>query len=438
MTKIQKKGSPPPTNKVNSSNLSKLEALENYLKKRFITKQCELTGFIYYKFAENPEMDWKILARVETMLYEVRKNVKYNTSRGLSGDYCKQYLLELLFSDAFSFVFNPIKAYFEALEWTKKTTCPFVKFVDLLDLEEDNPTERLFVINSIKKWAISAVRSVYEPGYVNKQIFILRSTGENKGKTSFLANLVPKALENNYTLFTSIEGRDKDATIALATNFMGLFEEINDMLSTKPNRSNFKAFVSYPFINVRRPYGRHAERSPRLASFVGTCNDFEFLGDSVGLSRFIIINTKALKNQHYKEDNPSYLGPLAEDFDMNEFWAKAYFLYKSGETGAFSAEEMRTIMARNQMHKFVNPAEAVLLNNFKQSSRDCGEFLTTTAILKELQSDESFAPISSQKMGRILNSAGFVKSKKSVNGASIYGYWVERIMHVPPPQVTDF
>ena len=415
------------TNIAKTEENSKLRALKKYLKDRFELRQCELTGYLYTKERKKKDAEWKQHERIQTLLDDVRENVTYQTYRGLGSNYSKEYVEDVLLSENVSPLYHPIKNYFEALEAPNSLDKVFDEIMDYLVLEDDTKEERKFVKNAIKKWAVGAVRSIYDDDYVPKQMLLMRSLDESVGKSSFFNSLTPKELRRFRCSFKDFSITSKDALINLSCNFIGHFEEIDQLFTYKPNRINFKSFATEQSVNVRRPYGRANVYRDRITSFVGTCNNYEFMSKNVGKSRFIVINVEALINKKYIKEKGLIGQTPAENFDANKLWASAYKLYKQGYDSYFTLAEEKDIYDRNAQHEFADPLSELLLDNFEHSLSGEGEFMSTTEIQKVLQEIDQNMYITPAVMGQKLTSNGFKKRQKKVGNRNKKGYFVKKI-----------
>ena len=414
--------------KVNkTAEYSKLEALNKYLNKHYQTRRCAITGHLYIKNTTPPSSNWQRLENTNTLLHRVRRNVAYETSRGLSSCYGIEFLEQLLASEDFSPTFNPLHDYFASLKAPSDPQEAFNAFMRCLVLSNETAEEVAYVKAAVTKWAVSAVRSVFEPRFTPKQILLLRSTEETIGKTSFINRLVPPCLAEYTAALGDISPTNKDAQLQLTNKFIIQLDEIDLFLKSPTNRQMFKSYVTTEAINIRLPYARHDTYKPRIASFIGTCNEYEFLGGSVGTSRFMVINLDNFVNNKYIKSNKLTGLTPAEEFDVDAFWGSAYALYKHGYDSQLNNEELEQLKQRNQMHQFACPVTELLMSHFKPSNKADGEFLSSSDIIKELQQVDTFIPITPVKMGLKLNKNGFKKTAVKRNGITRYGYFVKRL-----------
>ena len=194
----------------------------------------------------------------------------------------------------------------------------------------------------LKKWLARALRQVFEPERFNKQMLVLVSSGQTPGKTTLLRWLIPTALAGHYCDNPDIA--DKDARIAIARSLLVSFDEVAVLLR---NRHAFKALISAGANTVRLPYTASPTRLERLASFVATSNEYDFIHDETGSVRYLCFEVVSI--------NHSYTNAV----DINKLWAQAYALYKSNAPIDLTAEELRENALAN--HTFTTQPEAAEL-----------------------------------------------------------------------------
>ena len=404
---------------------SKLNALETYLngKYEFV---YDYVGNIVLQRKKGEDKYTQV--HLNTLLHEVRKNVRYFTHRGPSGDFSDSFLKQLISSRLFSPEFNPIRNFLERLPESNNSD-PFKDLAKLLVLEDENEEELAFTVNAFKKWFVGVVKSVYEDNYVPKQMLVLRSTQENIGKSSLLNSFLPAPLRRYGAFNPPLKNANKDSSLKLVNCFIVFFDEIDLFLDNKDNRQSFKAFASQPFVNVRPAYAADTEFRPRIASFLGTCNGLEFTSKSSGKSRFIVLsvrniwNKKALKKAGLPIKNP------AELFDVNNLWSEAYRLYKNGYNPRYDDNEMEDIIERNTKHMISCEVTDLVLKSLKigNETSSASEFLMTSEIKYYLNSRNTAAIFSLKKLGQVLNELGYKKVAQKINGNTVRGWWVEKI-----------
>lgn len=179
--------------------------------------------------------------------------------------------LEILIKSHLIEKYNPIAEYFENLpQWGDENhigkLAGFVKTND----------DEAFCYH-LEKWLTRTVLCALKKDYINKQCFVLASTRQNTGKTTFLRFLIPEALKNYYSENVTV---DKDGIIAICKNFILNADELSVL--SKSDVNSLKSFISMNGAKVRAPYGRKPENLQRICSFTASTNRTDFLTDETG------------------------------------------------------------------------------------------------------------------------------------------------------------
>jgi hypothetical protein len=295
--------------------------------------------------------------------------------------------------------YNPVTTYFEKLpKWDKEDHIGNLAS----HLHAEHPTQ-LHV--QFKKWLIRCVRCAMEPGYYNKQAFILVHSQQNSGKTTFCRFLCPPALSNYIAENIS---DDKDSRIALVKNFLINLDELSSLARHEIN--SLKALFSKDCINERLPYDRKNSIIPRIANFIGSTNMAEFLADETGSVRWLCFEIHKI-DWRYKQT-----------IDINKVWAQAYELYKSGFAADMDPKEIAENENRNAKFQ-QRSTEAELIPQHLQPSTHSdplATFMTASDVLVYLT---IHTPLKLNKImiGRAMPMCGFLRTKDSTSDR--YGYY---------------
>lgn len=312
-------------------------------------------------------------------------------------------LVAILKSD-FTPEFNPVKNYFDTLlPWNKAqpdyiaNLCSFIKPKD--------PEQFLL---HFKKWMVRTVKCALVPDYFNKQAFIFVSPKQNDGKSTLCRFLCPPAL-NDY--IAEDITNDKDARILLCRNFLINLDEL--AVLSKQEINSLKAFFSKTQINERLPYDRTNSIIPRIASFIGSTNQDEFLADETGSVRWLCFYIDRIDWAYKKQ------------IDINRVWAQALYLMNDAD---FECELTRDDIVQNEQRnrdfqilsverELISKAFAIPKENRLQSV-----FLTATEIMQHIIATEIIPArgLSKIAIGRAMKQEGYEREKQ----LGVYGYAV--------------
>jgi len=312
---------------------------------------------------------------------------KINVSPQVFKTYLKAYFVERI---------NPIAEYFESLPtWNGENHIK--KYASYINTDDNE----LFY-KHLLKWAVRAVKTVYNKESINKHVLVLEG-GQSFGKSYYLNFLCPKGLLKY--LYTNI-GVGKDERIKLAKAFIINIEELDVM--GKYDINAIKALISQVSINERLPYGDKSTLLYRICSFLASTNRAEFLCDDTGSVRWIIFSVLEKIDFSY-----------SKDFNIDDFWSQAYHIFKNEKDfkSDLTLEEMRINEVRNERFT-IQTVENEFVLKYYSISEDIEDFKTATEIVTELQ--VMGQKLNPQKIGSALKKYGFNRIKHAKR--QVYGY----------------
>ena len=210
---------------------------------------------------------------------------------------------------------------------------------------------------------------------------------QGNNKSTFCRQLLPEYLQWGYNDSLVISER-KQTLLAMSQFLLINLDEFNQ-ISPRIQEGFLKNIIQLARVKVKRPYGKHVEDFPRLASFIATTNEQAALADPSGNRRFISIELT---------------GPidLSQPIDYEGLYGQAVTLINRGETYWFNDQEVHEIMAHNRQYQMKSPAELYFHECFTLPDADTsGMWLTAASIYEHLR----------QRAGRGLQ----------VNGISAFG-----------------
>lgn len=312
---------------------------------------------------------------------------KINVSPQVFKTYLKAHFVERV---------NPLIEYFENLpSWNNENHIK--KYASYINTDDN----KLFY-NHLLKWAVRAVKTVYNKDSINKHVLVLEG-GQNFGKSFYLNFLCPPELLKY--LYTNI-GVGKDDRIKLAKAFIINIEELDVM--GKYDINAIKALISAPSVNERLPFGDKSTLLYRICSFLASTNRAEFLCDDTGSVRWIIFSVLQKLDFSY-----------SKEFNIDNFWAQAYHIFKNDKEfkSDLTVEEIRVNEVRNERFT-IQTVENEYVLKYYSISEDIQNFKTATEIVTELQ--VMGQKLNVQKIGSALKKYGFSRVKHSKR--QVYGY----------------
>ncbi len=369
---------------------NKFTITEEYLNKRYDIRYNVVSNKFEYK--EKQEEKYREMNENNMFIRLQKDNINISLN----------HLIALLKSD-FVKEYNVFKDYFENLpEWDEATDY-IQQLADYLICKTESEKERLS--RHFAKWLVRVVRNAIDDNYFNKQCFVLVSSKQNSGKSTFCRNLCPAKL-NDY-IVESI-GTDKDSQIAITENFLINLDELSQ--AEKAEINAFKSMFSKDKVKARLTYDKRPTVHARRASFIGSTDRWEFLTDENGSVRWLCFEIERI-NWNYKKE-----------VDIDMVWAQAYSLYKHGEFDYdLTPEEIKENDIINKRYQVSSPERDLIQRYFMPADKDKGEFMTATDIIEYI-SDYSSIKLSSVQIGKELKFLGYKRIQKRVNGYTVYGY----------------
>lgn len=202
--------------------------------------------------------------------------------------------------------FHPVRDYLESLQWdgTERIDSWLTSYAAV-------KPDSNYVRAVGKRWLISAVARVFEPGSKVDHTVIFEGP-QGAGKSRLI-----KILGGEFYSDDIADLQTKDAAMSLKGVWIAELSELDAM--TKADVTRIKSFISRATDHYRPPYGRHFVDSPRQCVFAGSINHANYLKDETGGRRFWPVACAG----------DLCLNSLEEDRD--QLWAEAVVRYRAGD-----------------------------------------------------------------------------------------------------------
>ncbi|MBQ7415276.1 MAG: DUF3874 domain-containing protein [Prevotella sp.] len=232
---------------------------------------------------------------------------------------------------------------------------------------------------------------------------LISSQGYNK--STFCRSLLPDELQWGYTDNLSLDEK-RPVLQAMSQMLLVNLDEFNQILP-RVQEGFLKNTIQLARVKAKRPYGKHVEDFPRLASFIATTNIADVLADPTGNRRFIGIELT---------------GPIDVSVRPNheQIYAQAQALIDQGEPYWFDDQETRLIMQHNRQFQLKSPAEQYFHEQFKVAEDEkTGMWMTAAAILSSLRETYGASLLKQTSLvafGRALSNMEGMRHHHSVDG----------------------
>lgn len=371
-----------------SQQKSIIELVEIFLATRGNFKYNVVTGYIEYwctECAESKVLDDYEINTIHADL--ARSGIKFPIDT-----------LKNLFKSSFAPKYYPFEEYFLNIpEWDQQTD-----YIQQLANTVKTTNDELWSLY-LKKWVVAMVACLLDETVTNHTMLVF-SGEQGLGKTSWFLKLIPEALKD-YVFSGSIDPNSKDTLIFISEKMLINIDELEILGRTQ--LGGLKQLITRDSVKIRRPYGLFSENMPRRASFVSSINHKEFLNDLTGNRRFLCVDAIKIDYRH--------------TVLMSGVYSQAYFLWKSGFQFWFDQSDIEMINKNNEQYRMKSIEEELLLAHFEPCKEvNATDKLSTTEILQLIfaENKSQFHNGSLQRLGKILTSYKFVKTKKA--GRQVY------------------
>jgi len=267
--------------------------------------------------------------------------------------------------------YHPIKAYLDGLKWDGYGHIDDLAtyFTDIHTKQPtpcgDEPVYKIF----FRRWIVGAVAKVLA---AKQNAMLVLDGAQGIGKSHFVRWLA-SGVPSRYFIEKAINPEDKDDDVRLINKWIWEVPELG-ATTKRADHEAIKHFISKMEVTVRKPYGHYDVHKPAMASMIGTINnEVGFLNDATGNRRFLVCTLENINKEY------------SQKIDVNQVWAEAVALYKSGgETEFLTQEETELQTCLNDTYMVDDPMMNGLLEKCNADPKDTRNFASTIAILEHL------------------------------------------------------
>ncbi len=392
--------------KVEGENLPQIVRVKDFIFRNYDIRFNEIQN--EYEIKAKNETNYKILNE-DSLMFEILSN-NYKIS--------EKHLRFILGSD-FVPKINAIRDYFEGLgTWQAQSkdggiTCEndyigqLCSYIKLKNEEEREQFEYHFRKHLIRCVACSLGLDF------NKQCFVIVSSIQNIGKSSFIRFLLPPKLGENFYSET-FRPESKDSMIDLSRLFILNIDELANL--SKHDIDLVKKHFSTDRINERLPFGRKNSYLKRIVNFFATTNNDEFLTDETGSVRWICFEIVAIDFNY------------SQNINIDDVWRQAYNLLNQGEAYQLTKEDIELNEKRNKKHQKTSVEYDLIVKHFAEDTeKKPHNFITSTEVYIYLTEKYPTIRIFPNNIGKALKIIASQKSFRRNGGESIKGYFLQNL-----------
>ena len=268
------------------------------------------------------------------------------------------------------------------------------------------PTKNPYWPDWFYTWFLGMVRqwqsSIYDR-YGN-QIAPLLISKQGWNKSTFIQSLLPPELQWGFT--NQLDVSEKRQTLQAMSQFLLINLDEFNQISPQLQQGFLKNVITLPCVKVKRPYGKHVEPFPRMASFIGATNQADVLTDPSGGRRFLGIELT---------------GPIDISHNINyeQIFAQALYALDHHDLYYFNDEQTLQILESNRQFQQLTPAEQYFNDCFEPAtSENDGKYLTSSAIFAHIKklAGSDLRLSSLNHFGRTLSNIPNLKRKRTTKG----------------------
>jgi predicted P-loop ATPase len=190
-------------------------------------------------------------------------------------------------------------------------------------------------------------------------------------KSTFIQSLLPPELQWGYT--NQLDVSEKRQTLQAMSQFLLINLDEFNQISPTLQQGFLKNIITLPSVKVKRPYGKHVEPFPRLASFIAATNQTDVLTDPSGGRRFLSVELS---------------GPIDVSHRPNheQLFAQALHALDHHEPHFFNEEQTQQIMESNRQYQLLTPVEQYFNDYFEVAKDESeGQYLMASAIFAHIK-----------------------------------------------------
>jgi len=298
--------------------------------------------------------------------------------------------------------YHPIRQYLESVSWDGNSR--IAGLVHTLGMSDPQPIHSRY----LECFFISAVARIMDPGCKVDTALVLQGP-QGARKSSFFEYLTP-----NRDWFSDAMGglENKDASMAVGHSWIIEWSELESV--RRSNSGAVKSFLSRRVEHYRPPYGREIVDIPRSCVIVGTTNEDQFLQDTTGNRRYMVI-------------------PVGQSIDTDaieqmrdQLWAEAVVRHGYGEAWHLSREESSQQAAVNAELVAEDPWSPQISRWLPRGSSfsTVGHTVSLAEVLRSCLEIpvERHSRASQMRVAQILSEMGWRRIRANQNGRRVWLY----------------
>lgn len=220
----------------------------------------------------------------------------------------------------------------------------------------------------LRRWSLACVAAAMEKDRFAGRGVLTFQGAQSIGKTRWLKRLVPEPMTNEWIkLDHHLDGNNKDSLFGAITHWVVEMGELDS--SFRKDVGRIKGVLTRDCDKLRLPYARSPIELARRTEFAATVNEWNFLVDPTGNTRWWTIPVEALDHNH--------------DLDMQQVFAQLAVSYRDGEQWWLTDGEQQVLDSLNSNHQAASVIEERLREAIDTRGRDARS-MTASKVLQEI------------------------------------------------------
>jgi putative DNA primase/helicase len=252
--------------------------------------------------------------------------------------------------------YHPVYNYLEGLEWDGK------KRLGNWLSEYCSCDENIYTRAIGEKVLVAAVARIYKPGTKFDHILVI------EGKQGIGKSTLVSIMGKYWFGDIMIDPHNKDTVESLRGKWV---VEISEMECAKREVNALKRFITCTSDRMRPAYARTAQDFPRQCIFIGTINPEHgrgYLKDPTGNRRYWPLKVEDVDFLKLRQD-------------MDQIWAEALQVYKSGKCKLYlETKELQDFANKEAEERFEEDPMEEIIGNYLEAKNV--EYITTTDIMQ--------------------------------------------------------
>lgn len=259
---------------------------------------------------------------------------------------------------------NPVRDWIKSKPWDG--TDRLKPLLATIHLAEDYPRDLADTL--VTRWLLSATAAACIPrGFKTRGVLTFQGP-QGAGKTSWIGALVPPHLRTDFVkLDHHLDAHAKDSVLGAIGHWLVEIGELDS--SFRKDIARLKGFLTNDFDKVRPPYGRVPLEMPRRSVFAGSVNDYKFLVDQTGNSRWLVLPIEKLDFDH--------------GIDMQQLFAQLALRVEEGEQWWLTPIEEKQLEEQNDQFRAVSVIEERLKERI-HPDQSRAKYKTALQVLNEI------------------------------------------------------